>query len=316
MISLAIIVAMLNYQLGQKRQHHERVLQEIKNNKADFIFDEFLQKKIVEANKLSQEANKSIVEFFDSNYSTPEDLKREIYSVIEGDAISSKAIEGIGNIIKSKSLNNIQGLSKDNNDLIVLETFNKTIIGDYSENCSTEDRFRTKEKEKSQQFAKELFSTAFDEIMKGIDFTFWHYLPIEDTSLPWYNEVKTMRSTDIENLKQMYIKYDADNRFLNGFEFLVSTRIYDDEDYFGDRVRYDNGSRNPNSMQLVITSGFNIIDQLKKEGVAYAKFIDFDNRIQKENRDFSVFESITTLFEIIAVGIFILLFLFVDKYNR
>ena len=125
-----------------------------------------------------------------------------------------------------------------------------------------------------------------------------------------------MRSTDIENLKQMYIKYDVDDRFLNGFEFLVSTRIYDDEDYFGDRVRYDNGSRNPNSMQLVITSGFNIIDQLKKEGVAYAKFIDFDNRIQKENRDFSVFESITTLFEIIAVGVFILLFLFVDKYNR
>ena len=69
-------------------------------------------------------------------------------------------------------------------------------------------------------------------------------------------------------------------------------------------------------MQLVITSGFNIIDQLKKEGVAYAKFIDFDNRIQKENRNFSVFESITTLFEIIAVGVFILLFLFVDKYNR
>ena len=125
-----------------------------------------------------------------------------------------------------------------------------------------------------------------------------------------------MRSTDIENLKQMYVKYDVDDRFLNGFEFLVSTRIYDDEDYFGDRVRYDNGSRNPNSMQLVITSGFNIIDQLKKEGVAYAKFIDFDNRIQKENRDFSVFESITTLFEIIAVGVFILLFLFVDKYNR
>jgi hypothetical protein len=70
MISLAIIVAMLNYQLGQKRQHHEQILKEIKNSKANFVFDEFLPKKVSEAYKLSKESNDSIVEFFDSNYST------------------------------------------------------------------------------------------------------------------------------------------------------------------------------------------------------------------------------------------------------
>ena len=306
---LAIVCYVLWENLESTRIIHEKTITKMYVDKADFVFDDYMNRKNIEASNLSNTIKFKIIDTFDDNYPTNKDkeiLKQDLLDVIADKDTVSPAMLLIKDIIEGVTLNNVKGDAKDNNDLII---FGKDrIIGDLSLNCAGEKRTRNLKEEQAKHTAKRLEAQAFNDIvLRGKEFTFWHFLPVRE-GLPWRQEVIDMATTNIKDLKDMYIKYEANDEFLEGFEFLVTHRIYDTQDYFGEGVISVNGTRNYNHLQITVVSGYNILDQLKLNPTDSEKLREMDRVIDLENERFDRVESKTYL-EILFMGaLFILLF--------
>ena len=306
---LAIVCYVLWENLENTRVIHEKTITKMYTDKADFVFDDYMNRKNIEASNLSNTVKFKIIDTFDENYPTAESkelLKQDLLDVISDKDTVSPAMLLIKDIIEGVTLNNVSGNAKDNNDLII---FGKDrIIGDLSLNCAGKKRTRNLKEEQAKHTSKKLEAQAFLDItLRGKEFTFWHFLPIR-AGLPWKDEVTDMDSTNIKDLKDMYIKYEANDEFLEGFEFLITHRIYDAQDYFGNGVISVNGTREANHLQIMVVSGYNIIDQLKLNPVDKEKLSEMDRAIDLENERFDRVESKTYL-EILFMGaLFILLF--------
>ena len=311
---LFIIIYFQWNSIENKKETYNNNVKRINQEKASLIFDEVLKIKISEANKLSADTKMKIITSFDSEYADKKDeLEQDLTRAISGKYNDvSPALDLIGKLVEGVTLNNIQGNAADNNDLIIWAR--GTIITDLSLNCATGSRVRSIEAEKAQQFAKNLAYNAMIDITKrGRPFTLWHFLPVRK-DLPWYSDVLNYTSTDIRDLKELYLKYNADERILEGFEMLVSNRIYKHTDYFDNRVISPSGILQNNHIQLVVTSGFNLIDQINAVP-------EYKERLRVLNESITI-EEVTYLkyerdhyMQIFIYGILmILLFLHVNIY--
>lgn len=300
--------------IKNKKETYNNNVKRIRQEKASLIFDEFLKIKISEADKLSGDIKMKIITQFDETYEGKKDeLEKELTLAISGEYNDvSPALDLIGQTIEGVTLNNIQGNAADNNDLIIWAK--DTIVTDLSLNCVTGSRVRSIEAEKAQQFSKNLAYNAMIDITKrSKPFTLWHFLPVRK-DVPWYSDVLNYTSTDIRDLKELYLKYNADERILEGFEMLVSNRIYEHEDYFNNRVITPSGILQDKHLQLIVTSGFNIIDQINKVP-------EYKERLRVLNESITI-EEVTYLkyerdhyMQIFIYGILmILLFLHVNIY--
>ena len=313
-ISLGIILALFWISIESNRKSHQKIIIDLKTQKADFMFNEFIPARILEANDLSLETRKKIVEIFDKNYENKRDLEKELEGVLSGEIQNSLIMGELEGVVKGKTLNNITGNSSSNNDLIITIRDPKkgvyVIFMDFSPNCATEDRIRFIKTEREQQFAKKLFDKAFEDFtIKAKNLTFWSYLPVE-IDKDWYEEVLNMQSTELNDLRKFYVKYDVQNDALSKFEILVSNRIYDDSDYFNTKSMNYNGSYTKKDMTIVVTSGFNIIDQLNLRKDDSKQMEIYDEKIKFENERYIEFESISVIFSYVIIGIFILLFFY------
>ena len=299
---LAIVCYVLWENLENTRIIHEKTITKMYVDKADFVFDDYMNRKNTEASNLSNTIKFKIIATFRDNYPTSKDkevLTQDLLDVVTDKDTVSPAMLLIKDIIEGVTLNNVTGDAKDNNDLII---FGKDrIIGDLSLNCAGEKRTRNLKEEQAKHTAKRLEAQAFNDIvLRGKDFTFWHFLPVRE-GLPWRQEVIDMTTTNIKDLKDVYIKYEAN-------EFLVTHRIYDTQDYFGEEVISVNGTRNYNHLQIMVVSGYNMLDQLKLNPTDSEKLREMDRVIDLENERFDRVESKTYL-EILFMGaLFILLF--------
>ena len=232
---------------------------------------------------------------------------------------SSLAISSIGNIIKGVTLNDIKGDASDNNDIIITirnpDDGEYVISVDMSLNCASEDRVRVMEVERKNQFAKDLFSTAFESYTKrGKKVTFWSYLEPTKYSA-WYNEVKYMKSDNLLDLKQYFLKYDCNLDSLKSFELLVSNRIYDDSDYFGTDV-INGGTFTNRDLTIIITSGQNLLDQLQIDNNDRLNLKAMEDAKQSELEKYTIYKFQSQLFMLIVALVFIMLFLYVSDYKK
>ena len=300
--------------IENKKDTYNINVKRINQEKANLIFDEVLKVKISEADKLSADTKMKIITSFDSEYENRKDeLEQELTKAISEEYTDvSPALDLIGQIIEGVTLNNIQGNAADNNDLIIWAK--DTIVTDLSLNCATGSRVRSIEAEKAQQFSKNLAYNAMIDITKrGRPFTLWHFLPVRK-DLPWYSDVLNYSSTDIRDLRELYLKYNADERILEGFEMLVSNRIYEHEDYFNNRVATPSGILQDKHLQLIVTSGFNIIDQINKVPEYKERLKVLNESITHEEATYLKYERYHYM-QIFIYGILmLLLFLHVNVY--
>jgi hypothetical protein len=318
MITLAIILLILGFQQEQKDLEH---LQNIKNSNekiSNYMFDSYIPKQIKEGLELSNEVKSDILKVFNKNYPNKEILKKELTDAISARIDNSFAMSLIGDSVEGKTLNGITGDKADNNDIIITirnpETSDYVISVDLSLNCASEDRVRIEEVEKKNQFAKKLFSNAFTDYTKrGREVTFWSFLEPTKYS-PWYDDVKNMESTDLQDLKEYFIKYDCNLDSLRSFELLVSTRIYDKEDYFGTPV-INGGTFTNQDMTIIITSGQNLLDQLELDNNDRIILKQMEDSKNSELEKYTLYKLQSQIFMFIVSLVFILLFLYVSDHK-
>ena len=117
---------------------------------------------------------------------------------------------------------------------------------------------------KLKQVTKKQLPENYLEALKQLVISEEKRIEAEKTNAILMHVNKNYTSTEIRDLRELYLKYNADERILEGFEMLVSNRIYEHEDYFNNRVATPSGILQDKHLQLIVTSGFNIIDQINK----------------------------------------------------
>lgn len=312
-LCFGVIFLILGYILKQKEIVHEEYMIANKHYVADFIFDKFIPKTILEAEASANSVKLNIVSDLDTRYSDKTELKDDLQSVLNQKTVKSEALELIGKSIKGVTLNSIK-FNQDNNDIIFLAHNNITnewnIAGDYSLNCVTTSVTRDANTELAQQFSKSLFVKAFNNITNEGKVSYWSFLEPSKNS-KWYNEVRVMNTTDLSDLKKFFIKYEENLDCLNSFEILVPVRIYDTKDYFGDDTIFA-GVRNQKNMQFVVVQGFNIVDQLNKSKELNGVINDY----QSELKSFALYKIEMQLFMVISFIIFAILFITAIDYKK
>ena len=319
MISLSIVLLILGFQQEQKDIEHARITANYNKKISDYMFDTYIPKKILEGDELSNKIKSDIIAVFEKEYPDKQVLKKELIDVLNARVESSLAISSIGNIIKGVTLNDIKGDASDNNDIIITirnpDDGEYVISVDMSLNCASDDRVRVMEVERKNQFAKDLFSTAFESYTKrGKKVTFWSYLEPTKHSA-WYDEVKYMKSDDLLDLKRYFLKYDCNLDSLKSFELLVSNRIYDDSDYFGTNV-INGGTFTNRDLTIIITSGQNLLDQLQIDNNDRLNLKAMEDAKQSELEKYTIYKFQSQLFMLIVALVFIMLFLYVSDCKK
>lgn len=297
--------------LEERQRKHDFTMETLYQDKADFLFD-YIGTKTVEAQRSALFVKNQILNEFDREFKGREDeLMKELDSILNGNGETSYALEIIGRVLEGYSLNNISGNAKDNNDPVIFLV--NLIIGDLSLNCATDQRTRTIEVEKKQQFASNLAEKAMIDITKrGKTVTYWHFLPLTP-DVEWYHEVKNFNSTELHDLKDLYLKYKVNDEVLKNFEILVTERLNTTTDYFGNKVISASGVFSEKHYQFHIVQGFNIYDQLNLNPADKAELYEYNYRIQAETRDFISYKAQMHLKIAVTFAVFILLFMYVEK---
>lgn len=163
----------------------------------------------------------------------------------------------IGNNFQGQYLNHIVN---DNNDPFAF-TKQDGIIGDYSVNCSAFGRTRTFEEEYSMHYSPSLAQRAIEKIVNQ-DVPSVNNGLIEDpigwSFLPPVDGVEIVESFDWKSLQSTYLKYGLEG--LKSYEFLYPYYIDPDQDILGNKIVKASGIRQENAKQLILVSGFNIVD--------------------------------------------------------
>lgn len=230
---------------------------EAKEKIASLVFNQ-LEKYYKEAELFAQknadEIRENLVIFYNGD---TEKIAKDLYDLKYGLVKSIDAMVVISNTIRGKTLNNVPLDNADNNDLIVFLA--QMIIGDLSINCTTDADTRTILEEVKQQFNGKLAEIAMFEITsERKKRTFWHFLKPKDK---YKNSVLSIKTPDLKQLRQEFIKNNLDLDFLAGFEFLAVSRINEDSNIDGSFILKPNGQKTEN-LQLHIVQGFNLIDQI------------------------------------------------------
>ena len=326
MLVLGLVLLLMNHQLKTKERAYNARVQQIRIDKADYLFDEVIPKINIDADKFVTELKSEIIRIMDS-YDSKLELRTELLDNLNGRNTHSAFFESLGKMIQGKTLNNVPQNQADNNDPIVLmrnpESDEYVIIIDMSENCATEDRFRNAEKEATGektkdnygQFADKLFYQAYSDLEKNKTITFWSYLtpPIDSA---WYDNIYNMTSTDMKDLKAFYLKHNANNESLRTIEILVSDKIHRYEDYWGESTKNPNGSYTKQDMPIVVISGYNILDQLDLKVDFKNKLESYDREINNEVERFITYKFQNDVFSIIIIITFIMLFLYTHDHKK
>jgi hypothetical protein len=183
----------------------------------------------------------------------------------------------IGEAFKGKYLN---GVENDNNDPWAAMK-DRGIIGDFSLNCSAAGRSRTFDQEVALHASPALAREAIQKIIlqeptlassgRTDHLIFWSFLaPIKPEYL--------VSSASIETLRDLFLKYPSLDS-LASYEFLVPQYIDQDKDLSGKPLVTERGFRNQVN-QLIIVSGFNLVDQFTAVSTNTAKFQAFDEEIR------------------------------------
>lgn len=230
---------------------------EAKEKIASLVFNQ-LEKYYKEAELFAQknadEIRGNLIVFYNGD---TEKIAKDLYDLKYGLVKSIDAMVVISNTIRGKTLNNVSLDNADNNDLIVFLA--QMIIGDLSINCATDADTRTILEEVKQQFNGKLAEIAMFEITsERKKRTFWHFLKPKDK---YKVSVLSIKTPDLKQLRQEFIKNDLDLDFLAGFEFLAVSRINEDSNIDGSFILKPNGRKTEN-LQLHIVQGFNLIDQI------------------------------------------------------
>ena len=311
LLALSVVLIILSYGLKEREERHKEESAKIPQQIEYFIFDDFMPRKIKEADLLAESIKADIIKIFDENYPDKEVLRKELLDVMNGRSEHSDALGMLETLLTDVSLNNVKGDAFSNNDPMIMirnpEIGEYVILLDLSPNCRTEDRVRIMSVEKAQQFAKSLFEKAFYEMTtKGREVTFWSFLEPKEKSYPWFEEVRLFTSTDFEGLRSYFRRYGYKIDSLASFEILVNKRINDTVDYFGTRSANHNGSYTNEDMTIVITAGFNIKDQLELSAKYYNKLKSLEDELAEELKDYVMDKFLYHVFMAITIIIFIM----------
>mgnify|MGYP006335599393 FL=1 len=100
---LAIVCYVLRENLENTRITHEKTITKMYVDKADFVFDDYMIRKNIEASNLSNTIKFKIIDTFDDNYPTNKDkemLKQDLLDVIADKDTVSPAMLLIKDIMK------------------------------------------------------------------------------------------------------------------------------------------------------------------------------------------------------------------------
>ena len=303
--ALAMILLMLGYLIKQSDIKYEEYLSTHKHYRADYIFDQLMPQLLTEAKESANSVKLNIVKDLDANYKNRDTLRLELEGVLSGKSQESKALEIIGKSIKGVTLNSVKE-NTDNNDIIFFAhdpvTNEWKITADYSLNCATDERIRTMEVELQNQFAKTLFSNTYTDITeRGREVAIWSFLT---PTSEYKSIVENIETLDLDELKILFIRHNEDLSFLKSFEVLVSTRIYEEKDYFGKSTIFA-GSKVNDTMNFIVTQGFNINDQLNLKGGIKV----IDDKYKEDLKAFAMYKLQIEFFMILVFIIFAILFI-------
>ena len=277
LVSLGFLVFFENMVFDFRIDEITKELNKAYIEKADVVF-EYNDLKREEALKQARLYSHKITEGLLQAFNGDKDaIINDLQGIVDRKYVACLSTVVINNIIRNVTLNKVPYNDRNSNDLIVLLA--NLIINDLSDDCATDKPIRTIVEEANQQFAPKLAYKALLDITKyNKESTFWHYSPLLENS-PYFNFIKSMESTDINDLKKSFIKHNSDLEFLKHFEFLAISRIQDGEDIAGRPTLQPNGTRNKQSLQLHVIQGYNLITQINIDPIFKLKLVPLDYSI-------------------------------------
>ena len=281
LIIFSIIMVVEYSQTIEQKETFNTLKKQHINRKADLVFN-YLDIKYDQAYVVITQIKNSTYSNIWKVYKNKEELYADMVDLTLGKVGNYKINKIFEKQIRGLTLNNVSREVAENNDPLIM--IKDVIVADYSFNCSSDGKLRSAENEAKKQYSIELSKIAFNDISRyNKTYTMWHY--IKENKSKYAEEIRTMNRTNIQELKEMFIKYESDMNMLKGFEFLTISRINDLKDIFGDNVLSSQGIYNNKNMQIHFIQGFNIIDQIKidKEMCNQLKTED-NNFIELENQ--------------------------------
>lgn len=219
----------------------------------------------------------------------------------------------IGNNIKGKFLNDIEN---DNNDPFAL-TKKDGIISDFSLNCSSDGRLRTFEEEYKIHYSPVLAIEAISRIQNQFIPTIKNGMkedPIGWSFLEPKEGIELVDSFTWVKLKEKFQKYGL--KGMSSYEWLYPYYIDPDKDLLGKHNVNPAGIKQE-TKQIILVSGFNVVDIINKNRNHTSAFINFDKErkfVEKTYNSSIIFKQTMTISNII---LFFLTFLFFSSYyNR
>ena len=177
-------------------------------------------------------------------------------------------------------------VKNDNNDPFVVTVKNyvkeeagiremiteKKVTSDWSTNCiSPFARTLIQERDGAGgdgHFAKGLTIDAIESTISGNKaIGIWHFLDVPE-AYAWHSDIENMKEINVELLLDLYKKYNADLRVLEGFEFLQTIPINPTIDLSGESLFTNKSTLNTDALILYYFYNFNFVDQLS----VYADF--------------------------------------------
>lgn len=287
----------------------------IVEHKADYIFN-FLNS---EYSYAEEEATKmaKLIEFkllLAFGGVTPE-LEKQLIELKEKKVKTNQIALIIASCIEDKTFRNVGKIipnSRDRNDFIVFLV--NVIIGDLSKDCATDADLRTISEEVANQFNQALAYDAMKLLTSNVTKrAFWHFTPLRKGRDKHYSSVLSVTHSNLDDLKEAFIKTNGDLNFLKHFEFLSASRIQNnDRDIFGTMILHPNGSINHKSLQLHILQGFNLLDAIVLNSDISENLLDCDSELKELRSEFLIFEMFCACFGFLIFVVFVFLLIIVD----
>lgn len=245
---------------------------------------------------------------------TPE-LEKQLIELKERKVKTNEVALIIASCIEGRTFRNVGKFipnSSDRNDFIIFLV--NIIIGDLSKDCATDADLRSISEEVANQFNQALAYDAMKLLTSNITKrAFWHFTPLRKGKDKYYSAVLSVTHSNLDDLKEAFIKNNGDLNFLKHFEFLAASRIQNnDRDIFGTTILYPNGSINDKSLQLHILQGFNLLDAITLNTTVSEKLLDYDFELKELKSEFLVFEIFCAGFGFLIFVVFIFLLIIVD----
>lgn len=284
-----------------KAQEEDSILK-LRNLQFNYVSG-VLAEELRDADKFSKELTLNIRKDIVSYY-RDHPGKSLAYDLTNLNQNNNPVTNAIADNFRGQWLNNIEN---DNNDPWSAMS-GVGIISDLSVNCSAAGRTRSFDEEYKLHAVPELAKKAVARILDQdptlasegrLDHIIgWSFLK---PAKPEY----VVEDFTLKNLREKFVKYGTLDT-LASYEFLVPQYIDQDQDLVGVRTVSNRGLREARVHQIVIVSGFNLVDQFKAVDAHLYAYNNFETDIAtiKDHYDFDIFMEQIFSF-IIAVVFFI-----------